>query len=220
MRILVVEDEPDIAEPVTLFLSRQGYEAVWAYDLEAAWEEFLTAEPALVILDVMLPEGEDAGFLFAQQVREGGYGGPILFLTARDSLEDRVAGSNLGGDDYLVKPFALEELLARVRALLRREAQHKGGSWQRGDLKVDLLARKVYWKGREVRLTVKEFALLETLCLNPDRLFTPEELADRLFPGRDTAVRMVRVYIHRLRRKLSQGVVRTGAGGYGLGLSQ
>nr|WP_279232082.1 response regulator transcription factor [Thermus albus] len=217
---MVVEDELDIAEPVTLFLSRHGYEAVWAGNQEAAWEEFLAAEPAMLILDVMLPEGEDAGFRFAQQVREGGYSGPILFLTARDSLEDRVAGLNLGGDDYLVKPFALEELLARVRALLRREAQHKGGGWQRGDLKVDFLARKAYWKGREVSLTVKEFALLETLCLNPDRLFAPEELADRLFPGRDTAVRMVRIYVHRLRRKLSPKVVRTGAGGYGLGLSQ
>lgn len=144
MRILVVEDEPDIAEPVTLFLSRQGYEVVWACDLEAAWEEFLAAEPALLILDVMLPEGEDAGFLFAEQIREGGYAGPILFLTARDSLEDRVTGLNLGGDDYLVKPFAFEELLARVRALLRREAQYKGGGWQRGDLRVDFLARKVY----------------------------------------------------------------------------
>lgn len=220
MRILVVEDEPDIAEPVTLLLSREGYEVAWAPNLDSAWEEFLAAEPALLVLDVMLPEGEDAGFTFARQVREGGYSGSILFLTARDSLEDRVAGLDLGGDDYLVKPFALEELLARVRALLRRGAQHKGGRFQRGDLVVDLVARKAYWKGEEIGLTLKEFALLETLCLNPDRLFTPEELADRLFPGRDTAVRMVRVYIHRLRRKLSPEVVRTGAGGYGLGLPQ
>lgn len=220
MRILVVEDEPDIAEPLLLLLRREGYEAVWAGSLESAWEVFLEGEPLLVVLDVMLPEGEEAGFAFARQLREGGYEGAILFLTARDALDDRVAGLNLGGDDYLVKPFALEEFLARVRALLRRGAHYKGTRFLKGELEVDLVGRRAYWKGEAVALSPREFALLELLCRYPERLFPPEELADRLFPGRESGVRMARVYIHRLRRKLAPEVVRTGAGGYGLGLSQ
>jgi len=219
MRILLLEDEADIAEPLLLLLAREGYEAVWARSLEEAWASFLEAEPDLLVLDVMLPEGEDAGFTFAQEVREGGYAGAVLFLTARDALEDRVHGLNLGGDDYLVKPFALEEFLARVLALLRRGAQHKGGRFRRGALEVDLVGRRALWRGEEVALSPKEFALLELFCLYPERLFSLEEVADRLFPGRDSGVRMARIYVHRLRSKLAPEAIRTGSGGYGLGLS-
>ncbi|GAB5602604.1 response regulator transcription factor [Thermus sp. FJN-A] len=219
MRILLVEDEPDIGEPLTLFLAKEGYEVGWARSVGEAWGAFLETEPDLLVLDVMLPEGVDAGFRFADAVREGGYAGGILFLTARDGLEDRVYGLDLGGDDYLVKPFAFGELLARVRALLRRGAQHKARWFRRGPLEVDLVGKRAFWQGKEAILSPTEFHLLEVFCLYPHRLFGTEELADRLFPGRESSLRLVRVYVHRLRNKLGPEVVRTGAGGYGLGLS-
>lgn len=218
MRILLVEDEPDIAEPLAALLGREGHEAVWAQGLEEAWERFLEAEPALLVLDVMLPEGPEAGFTFAREVREGGYAGPILFLTARDGVEDRVKGLELGGDDYLVKPFHLEEFLARVRALLRRGAAHKGQGFSKGGLEVDFAAKRVRYRGEEVALSAKAYELLELFCRNPDRLYSLEELADLLFPGRETGTAMVRVYVHRLRQRLGPEVIRTGPRGYGLGL--
>jgi DNA-binding response OmpR family regulator len=119
MQILIVEDEQDLAGPLTVLLRREGYEVVWADALEPAQQAFAESEFDLVILDVMLPEGEDAGFQFTRHLREAGFGGRILFLTARDTVEDRVRGLDVGGDDYLVKPFSLRELLARVRALGR-----------------------------------------------------------------------------------------------------
>ena len=219
MRILVVEDEDGLRKPLAAMLRRQGYEVREAASLDEAWDAFVEAEPDLVSLDVMLPEGEDAGFRFAEELRAAGYAGPILFVTARDAVEDRVEGLDLGGDDYLVKPFSLEEYAARVRALLRRGSPVRKSRFERGPLSVDLAARKVFWQGREVALTGKEFALLELFVLNPDRVFSAEELLDRLFPGSDSGLRIVRVYIHRLRHKLGPEVIATVPGGYRLGVA-
>ncbi len=119
-----------------------------------------------------------------------------------------------------IKPFSLEEYLARVRALLRRSGQARSSQIQRGPLCVDLVARRAYWEGKEVELTGKEFALLEVLALSPERAFSPEELADRLFPGAESGTRIVRVYVHRLRGKLAPEAIATLPGGYRLGLSQ
>ncbi len=128
-------------------------------------------------------------------------------------------GLDLGGDDYLVKPFELEEYAARVRALLRRGSPVKKSRFERGPLAVDLAARRVFWRGREVALTGREFALLELLILNPERVFTAEELLERLFPGTESGLKIVRVYIHRLRQKLGPEVVATVPGGYRLGVA-
>ncbi|WP_337845616.1 response regulator transcription factor, partial [Thermus sp.] len=146
-----------------------------------------------------------------------GYSGPILFLTARDALEDRVRGLDLGGDDYLAKPFHLEEFMARVRALLRREARSKQARVQRGPLEVDLVDRTVRWWGRPVELAPKEFALLELFVLHPHRIFTPQELWERFFPE-STSDSIVRVYVRKLREKLGAEVIRTLPSGYALGL--
>ncbi|WP_243028727.1 response regulator transcription factor [Thermus albus] len=216
MRVLVVEDEPGILEPVLAALRREHYHALGARSLQEAWRVLEEGEPEVVILDVMLPEGEEAGFTFAQALRWAGYRGGILFLTGRDALEERVRGLDLGGDDYLVKPFHLEELLARVRALLRREAGFKTSLLQRGPLTVDLANRRVDWGGREVLLSPKEFALLELLVLQPERVFSREELLERLFPGAGTEA-VLRVYVQRLRRKLAPWVVERVPGGYRLG---
>ncbi len=219
MRVLLVEDEDGLRKPLAAMLRHQGYEVREAASLDEAWDAFVEAEPDLVSLDIMLPEGEDAGFRFAEELRAAGYEGPILFVTARDAVDDRVRGLDLGGDDYLVKPFNLEEYAARVRALLRRGSPVKKSRFERGPLAVDLAARKVFWQGREVELTGREFALLELLVLNPDRVFTAEELLERLFPGTESGLKIVRVYIHRLRHKLGPEVVATVPGGYRLGVA-
>jgi len=217
MRILLVEDEDGLRKPLAAMLRHQGYEVREAANLEEAWDAFIEAEPDLVSLDIMLPEGDDAGFRFAEELRGAGYEGPILFVTARDAVDDRVKGLDLGGDDYLVKPFNLEEYAARVRALLRRGSPVKKSRFERGPLVVDFAARKVFWNGQEVELTGREFALLELFALNPDRVFTAEELLERLFPGTESGLKIVRVYIHRLRQKLGPDVIRTVPGGYRLG---
>lgn len=216
MRVLVVEDEAGIREPVVALLRRERYEALGAESLEEAFHFLAEGEPDVIVLDVMLPEGEDAGFRFAENLRQSGYRGAILFLTARDALEDRVQGLELGGDDYLVKPFHLEELLARVRALARRSADFKGRRLERGPLAVDLAARQVYWEGREVALSPKAFALLELLALNPEKVFSREELLERLFPGAESEA-VLRVYVQKLRQKLAPWVVERVPGGYRLG---
>ena len=217
--MLLVEDEEGLRRPLAAMLRHQGYEVWEADSLAAAWDAFVEAEPDLVSLDIMLPEGEDAGFRFAEEIREAGYQGPILFVTARDAVDDRVRGLDLGGDDYLVKPFDLEEYAARVRALLRRGSPVKKSRLERGPLVVDFAARRVYWQGREVALTGREFALLELLALNPDRVYSAEELLERLFPGTESGLKIVRVYVHRLRQKLGPEVVATVSGGYRLGVS-
>jgi two-component system response regulator QseB len=179
--VLLLEDEPRLGQAVERALLAQGYGVRWARSLAEAREAFLEAEPDLMVLDVRLPEDPDGGFRLAWEAREAGYKGPILFLTARDTLEDRVQGLDLGGDDYLVKPFYLEELLARVRALLRRASEVKASRVLLGPLVVDLAGRAVYLEGRRVDLSLKEFALLEHLLLHPGRVFSPEELAEKVF---------------------------------------
>ncbi|WP_448567228.1 response regulator transcription factor [Thermus sp.] len=216
MQVLLLEDEPRLGQAVEGALSAQGYGVRWAKDMAQAREAFLETEPDLMVLDVRLPEDPDGGFRFAEEVREAGYKGPILFLTARDALEDRVQGLDLGGDDYLVKPFHLEELLARVRALLRRASEVKASRVRLGPMEVDLAARAVYLEGRRVDLSLKELALLEHFLLHPGRVYAPEELAEKVF-GDPEKVGAVKVYVHYLRQKLFPEVVRTVPGGYRLG---
>ncbi|WP_162798755.1 response regulator transcription factor [Thermus caldifontis] len=216
MQVLLLEDEPHLGRAVEGALRAQGYGVRWTKGLEEAREAFLELEPDLMVLDVRLPEDPDGGFRFGEEVRLAGYKGPILFLTARDALEDRVRGLDLGGDDYLVKPFHLEEFLARVRALFRRQAEAKASRLRLGDLEVDLAGRAVYHKGQQVNLSLKEFALLEVFLLHPGRVFSPEALAEKVF-GDAEKVGAVKVYIHYLRQKLHSQVIRTVPGGYRLG---
>lgn len=218
MHILLVEDEAGLAEPLLAVLKHERYEVTWASSLSAARSAFVDAEPDLIALDVMLPEGEDAGFIFAKEVRGSSYQGSILFLTARDTVEDRVEGLDLGGDDYLIKPFSLQEFLARVRALLRRGGSTRRTVIERGPLHLDYSRRQVYWNNRAISLSDKEFALLERLSLNPERVFSVEELLEKLFPETDSGHRILRVYVHRLREKLGSDVVATLPGGYALGV--
>jgi DNA-binding response OmpR family regulator len=217
MNILFLEDEHDLAEPVTQLLQAQRYTVTWVASLNAAYDALTERDYDLAILDVMLPEGEDAGFELAEGIREAGFNGGILFLTARDSVEDRIRGLDIGGDDYLIKPFSLKELLARVRALLRREAQTRSANFVRGSLEVDFAKRKVLWAEDEVKLSEREFAMLELFALNPDKVFTVDELFDRFFPDANSGNRVVRVYVNQLRQKINEAVIETAPGGYMLG---
>ena len=215
--ILIVEDEKVLAQGLLGLLKQERYNAVWADSIEAAWKKLDSFEPKLIVLDVILPEGENAGFEFAHALREVGIATPILFVTARDSIEDRVEGLDLGGDDYLIKPYSLDEFMARVRALLRREVQTKQANFKRGLLEVDLRKRRVMWQNQEIRLSEREFAVLEQFILYPDKIFLPQELLEQLFPNAE-GTRIVRVYIHHLRHKIGAEVIATMSGGYRLGI--
>jgi DNA-binding response OmpR family regulator len=218
MRILLVEDSTDLAGPLVALLRRERYEVEWADSMAQAQKLIDELEPDLIALDVMLPEGDDAGFRLAKQLRREGFGGAILFLTARDTVEDRVLGLDLGGDDYLVKPFSLEEFLARIRALLRRGGTVRQNILERGPLRVEFDSRKVYWNQRPVSVSDKEFALLERLAMYPERIFGVDELLSKVFPNTESGHRILRVYVHRLREKLGENVIVTLPGGYTLGV--
>lgn len=213
MRLLIVEDEASLAETLQESLRAREFETFVAPDAKTAWEAAWARPFDLVLLDVMLPEGEEAGFEWAREFRESGFRQPILFLTAREALPDRVRGLEFG-DDYLAKPFALSELVARLRALHRRgEVRARQVSW--GEVTLLVEERQVRHQGNAVRLTAKEYAVLELLMLNPGRVFTREDILERIWGlGYETPSNLVDVYVKNLRRKLSDGIVETvrGAG--------
>lgn len=217
MQILLVEDEPNIARPVQRALVAQGHQVYHAPDLTTAQQRLLEAEPDLMLLDVRLPESGNGGFELARQAREAGFRGPIIFMTARDALEDRIAGLDDGGDDYVVKPFDLPELMARVRAVLRRVHEARSSRIVVGPLELDMVSRTVHWQGKWVELSGREYALLERFALSPGRVYSPEELADLVWGSEATGAGVVKVYVHHLRQKLSTEVIHTVLGGYRLG---
>jgi DNA-binding response OmpR family regulator len=217
VRILYLEDEADIAEGVVEILRLDRYDVRWAQTLADAYEAAADAPCDLALLDVMVAGDHGAGFRFAHDLREVGFRGHVLFVTARAAVSDRVHGLDIGGDDYLIKPFSLEELRARVRALLRRGSQLKQAKLVRGSLAVDLAARKVELGGDAIDLSDREFAMLELFVHEPDRTFRTEELLDRLFPTAISGATVVRVYVSNLRKKLGDSVVETVASGYRLG---
>ena len=217
MRILLVEDELDIALPLIRALEAQGYGVQHAVSLANARSRFMEGEPDLALLDVRLPDDASGGFTLAREIRAAGYRGPVLFLTARDASEDRVEGLDLGGDDYLVKPFDLPELLARVRALLRRGSETRTSLLVSGPLNLDLNQRSVTWEGQSVSLSAREYDLLERLARSPGRTFTAAELFDLIWGEQATDPGAVKVCVHHLRSKLGPQVVLTEARGYRLG---
>jgi two-component system, OmpR family, response regulator QseB len=219
MRLLLVEDEPDIAMPLTRALQAQGFDVCGASTLQAGRDALLEVEFDLLILDVRLHEFEDGGFVLAKEARSAGFKGSILFLTARDALEDRVQGLDEGGDDYVVKPFELLEVLARVRALLRRPTEARSSFLTFGSLELDLTRSEVRLAGERVALSAREFALLERLALSPSKIFAPEELLDAVWGESASSLAVVKVTVYRLREKLGTAVVQSSKNGYSLGIS-
>ncbi|MCX6059668.1 MAG: response regulator transcription factor [Chloroflexi bacterium] len=201
MRILLVEDNHRLSDTLRLSLADDGYAVDVAYDGQAG-EEFAESTPYdVIILDVMLPLR--SGIEVCRSLRNNHVQTPILMLTARDALEDRVLGLDSGADDYLVKPFEMKELLARLRALLRRESEDKSGLITIGDLSLDPATHFVRRGGQPIDLTSREYGLLEYLARNPNRLITRQMAENHLWSyDAIVASNVVDVYIRRLRRKL------------------
>ncbi len=201
MRIFLIEDTRDVAEAIVDRFERDGHAVDWEADGEAASEILDYTPYDLVILDVNLPR--KSGFEILQGLRAAGNAVPVLVLTARSEVDDRVGALDLGADDYLVKPFDFRELEARARALLRRHAGGASNEIRVGDLVVDRSSRTVRIGSREVSLKRRELTLLEILASRPGKVFTKEELLDQLF-GFDEApgANAVELYVARLRRKL------------------
>ena len=201
MRILVVEDEHKLAAVVRRGLEEHGYAVDVAYDGDDALA-MAQAEPYdLIVLDIMLP-GID-GITVCQRLREARKNMPVLMLTARDTVDDRVAGLDAGADDYLVKPFAFRELLARVRALLRRDGLSRDPVLRVGDLELDTVSHEVRRSGRFVDLTSKEYAMLEYFMRNPNRVLTRTQIAEHVWDYDFMSMsNVIDVYVRYLRRKL------------------
>ncbi len=205
MRILIVEDEEKLATALKKGLEKEGYAADYIMDGEAGQRriEINHRDYDLIILDLMLPKV--TGFEIAQSVRKLGILTPILILTARDAIDDKVSALDAGADDYLVKPFSFEELFARVRALLRRPEQVLPLELKVKDLMLNVTTRKVYRQDKEIPLTLKEFGLLEYLMRHPNQVLTREQILDHLWDfAFDSFSNIVDVHMKNLRKKVDQ----------------
>jgi len=207
VRVLVVDDEPTLAELLAMALRYEGWEVRAALDGRTAVRTAREFEPDAVVLDVMLPDLD--GFEVLRRLRDRAPTVPVLFLTARDAVEDRVAGLTAGGDDYVTKPFSLEEVVARLRALLRRVAAVSTATeavLTVGDLTLDEDSREVYRAGEAIALTATEFELLRYLMRNPRRVLSKAQILDRVwnydFGGQ---ANVVELYISYLRKKIDAG---------------
>jgi DNA-binding response OmpR family regulator len=201
VRILLVEDNRRLSDSLRMILQDDGYAVDTAYDGIEGEEAGMISGYDVIILDLMLP-GKD-GLEVCKELRDRRIKTPILMLTARDALEDRVTGLDSGADDYLVKPFEMEELTARIRALLRRDSSAKSGVIRIADLELDPAAHTVQRGGQPIDLTAKEFSLLEYLMRHPNRLITREMAEEHLWSyDHVVASNVVDVYIRRLRRKI------------------
>ena len=201
MRILLIEDNRRLSDSLSLTLQDDGYVVDTAYDGLEGEELATITSHDVIILDIMLPEKD--GLAVCRALRKKHVNTPILMLTARDALQDRVTGLDSGADDYLVKPFEVDELRARIRALLRRESTEKSALLAVADLELDPATHAVRRGGRDIELTAKEFALLEYLIRHPNRMVTREMAEEHLWSYDHTiASNVVDVYIRRLRRKI------------------
>ncbi len=203
MRVLVVEDNAAVGESIRRMLEAQRYAANVVVDGETGLDHLVSRSYDVAVVDVGLP-GID-GFTLARNARAAGVQTPILMLTARDAVEDRVAGLNCGADDYLIKPFVEEELIARVAAILRRGERPVVGTLEVGALRVDLAARSVSYDGRPIPLGATEFRLLEFLARNAGMALSRSQIVERIWDyDFDGSSNIVDVYVSQLRRKLGK----------------
>ncbi|MDQ6965702.1 MAG: response regulator transcription factor, partial [Mariprofundaceae bacterium] len=179
MKILVVEDEQRVAQFIQKGLKEEGHAVDCAYDGEEGGFLAEVNEYDLIILDLMLPKKN--GLTVCSEIRERGVSTPVLMLTARDAVQDKVRGLDAGADDYLTKPFVFDELLARVRALLRRGSDSKAPILKIADLELDPMSRRVTRDGKAIRLTTKEYALLEYMMRNPDRALSRTRIGEHVW---------------------------------------
>lgn len=216
MRVLIAEDDSLIAVPIQEMLREQGYAVDWIRDGLAA-DAALRSEPYdMAVLDLGLPRRDGLTILRALRARSSDTS--VLILTARDEISDRVIGLDSGADDYLVKPFALSELSARMRALARRRTGTANARLEHADVVLDAITHEVWHRGVSVALSAREFSLLEKLMVRPTAILSRSQLEDRLYTrGEEPDSNAIEVYVHGLRRKLGTDFVRTVRGlGYTL----
>jgi DNA-binding response OmpR family regulator len=204
MRILIVEDEESLALRIKSVLESEKYHPEVAFDGRNGLEQALTEEYDLIILDILLPRLN--GLQVLKEIRREKLSVPVLLLTAKNRVEDKVSGLDAGADDYLTKPFAIPELLARVRTLLRRPTDVKSSALKIGDLEVDTSTHEVFRKGKAVTLTTKEYSILEFLLYNKNRVLSRLSIAEHVWGDNFdlfTMTNFVDVHIKNLRKKLS-----------------
>ena len=203
MKILVVEDEKKVASFIKRGLEEEKYEVDVTYDGDEGLQKSLDGSYSLIFLDVMLPKKD--GLSVVKELRARKLLTPVLMLTAKDTVEDIVAGLNSGSDDYLTKPFAFAELLARVRALLRRSEQERGAEIRFADLRLDPVTHKVWRKDKEIDLTAKEYSLLEFFMRNPNQVLTRTTIAENVWDYIfDSFTNIIDVYVNYLRKKIDR----------------
>ena len=201
MRVLVVEDAKDMNRLIVKTLTRAGYSVDGCYNGEEALDCLAGAEYDAILLDVMMPKMD--GYTLLEKLRSQGMDTPVLFLTARDAISDRVKGLDLGADDYLVKPFDFEELLARSRAMTRKKAGKRSNVFTLGDLQVDAQSHTVTRGGQEINLLPKEFTILEYMIRNQGTVLSREQLENQIWNyERSGSSNNIDVYISKLRKKI------------------
>lgn len=217
MRVLLVEDDTLLGAAVRDQIAADGHGVDWATRLDAASDHLRVAAYQVILLDLMLPDGQGLDFL--RRRRLAGDDTPVIILTARDQLSDRIAGLNGGADDYLVKPFDLSELSARLGAVARRYAGNPNPIIRLGELQVDMAGRSVHRAGRRVALTAREWALFEALLQHPNQLLSKTQLEERLYSfDAEIESNTIEVYVGRLRKKVGHAMIETVRGmGYRLG---
>ncbi|WP_248795436.1 response regulator transcription factor [Pseudomonas sp. MWU13-2105] len=216
MRVLLVEDAAGLGEAVREQIADDGHAVDWVQRLDHARSSVRSTPYDLILLDLMLPDGRGLDFL--RQQRSAGDVTPVIILTAQDQISERIAGLNAGADDYLVKPFDLFELSARVAAVARRYSGNPNPHIRLGDLQVDMSARTVQRGGAIVDLTAREWALFEAFVQRPAALLSKSQLEERLYAfGAEIESNTIEVYISRLRKKLGREMIETVRGmGYRL----
>lgn len=204
MRILVVEDQKDLNEIIVRKLTNEHYTVDACYTGDDALDFMRCAEYDGIVMDIMLPGTTGIGVL--KKMRSSGNRTPVLLLTALGTVEDRVAGLDAGADDYLVKPFDFDELMARIRAIVRRGGERASSIMQSGDLRLDSASRTVMRADEEITLTAKEFDILEYLMQNEGRVLSRDKLANHIWNyDYDGGSNVIDVYIHHLRKKVDGG---------------
>ncbi len=204
MRILLIEDEKKVARFISKGLIEESYAVDVAYDGEEGLYLAEVNDYDLIILDIMLPKKD--GFEVLRSLRNKGFTTPVIMLTARDELESKVQGLDLGADDYMTKPFAFSELMARIRAIMRRKQEKADNRLQLGDLVIDAVTRTVTRGNKPVELTNKEYALLEYFIRNPGRVLSRTMIAEHVWDYQfDPMTNVIDVYVNYLRQKIDKG---------------
>jgi DNA-binding response OmpR family regulator len=204
MRILIIEDEKPLADIIKKGLEEEDYAVDVAYNGEDGLFMAENEPSDLIILDIMLPIVD--GITILKRIRKAGVKTPVIMLTAKDALMDKVSGLDSGADDYLTKPFLFEELLARMRALLRRESEVKTTVIEIGDVAINMATHEVKRKGRDIPLSAKEYALLEFMAINSNKVLSRTVLTEHLYDySFDLDSNVIDVFIHRIRDKIDKG---------------